>query len=163
MKRLGIIALLTIFSLSGVMAQLIKVDQEVFGMDCAPCAYGLERGLKKMDGLEKVQVSLNDGKAYLKLASDNKLTLQKIQEEVRNNGFSAKNAEVTIVGQLVKNENAWQVNVNGETFIVSSDTPSEIVKSLNTGKIKLKVFVKDKEGNHLNGTWDIRIVEVLKS
>ncbi|MBD3629837.1 hypothetical protein [Cyclobacterium sp.] len=89
--------------------------------------------------------------------------VKKIQEEVRNNGFSAKNAEVTIVGQLVKNENAWQVNVNGETFIVSSDTPSEIVKSLNTGKIKLKVFGKDKEDNHLNGTWDIRIVEVLKS
>ena len=24
-------------------AQIQKVDQEVYGMDCAPCAYGLER------------------------------------------------------------------------------------------------------------------------
>ncbi|WP_286754974.1 heavy metal-associated domain-containing protein [Roseivirga sp. UBA838] len=163
MKKLGIIALLTIFSLSSAMAQLIKVDQEVFGMDCAPCAYGLERGLKKMDGLESVKVSLNDGKAYLKLASDNDLTLQKIQEEVKSNGFSARNAEVTLIGQLVKKESEWQINVNGETFIVSPETPSEIVKSLNTGEIKATVFVKDKKANHLNGTWDIRIIEVLKS
>ena len=70
MKELGIIVVLSIFSLSGAMAQLTKVDQEVFGMDCAPCAYGLHRRLKKMDSLESVKVSLNDGKAYLKLAVD---------------------------------------------------------------------------------------------
>lgn len=161
MKRSGIIALLTIFSLSCAMAQLIKVDQEVFGMDCAPCAYGLERGLKKMDGLEKVQVSLNYGKAYLSLASENNLILQKIQEEVKNNGFSARHAEVTLVGQLVKKESKWQINVNGETFVVSPDKPSEIVKSLDPGEIKAKVFVQDKEDNQLNGTWNIRIIEVL--
>lgn len=163
MKKLGIMALLTIFSLGSAMAQLIKVDQEVFGMDCAPCAYGLERGLKKMDGLEKVQVSLNDGKAYLILAADNKLTLKKIQEIVKKNGFSAKNAEVTLSGQLVKKESEWQINVNGETFMVSSDTPADVLKSLKPGEIEVKGYLKDKEDNHLNGTWDIRIVEVLKS
>jgi len=162
MKKLGIIALLTIFSLNVTMAQLIKVDQEVFGMDCAPCAYGLERGLKKMDGLEKVIVSLNDGKAYLQLASNNKLTLKKVQEVVKSNGFSAKNAEVTLNGQLVEKENEWQIKVNGETFMVSSDTPSDILKSLKPGKFKAKVFAKDKEDNQLNGKWNIRIIEVLK-
>lgn len=162
MKKLGIIALMIIFSLSSAMAQLIKVDQEVFGMDCAPCAYGLERGLKKMDGLEKVQVSLNAGKAYLILAAENKLTLKKIQEEVKKNGFSAKNAEVTLSGQLVKKESEWQINVSGETFIVSSDTPADVLKSLKPGGIEVKCYLKDKEDNHLNGIWDIRIVEILK-
>jgi copper chaperone CopZ len=163
MKRLGIIALLTIFSLSGVMAQLIKVDQEVFGMDCAPCAYGLERGLKKMDGLESVTVSLNDGKAYLKLASDNELTLQKIQKEVKNNGFSAKNAEVTLKGELLKEGNEWIIKVNGETFNVSDDTTSDILSKLNPGNIQLKGLVKDEEDGELTGKWTIKILEVLKS
>ena len=78
MKQIGIIVVLSIFSFSSAIGQLIKVDQEVFGMDCAPCAYGLERGLKKMDGLQSVKVSLNDGKAYLKLAVDNDLSLQEM-------------------------------------------------------------------------------------
>ncbi|MEP2774037.1 MAG: heavy metal-associated domain-containing protein [Fulvivirga sp.] len=163
MKRLGIIVLLTIFSLSGAMAQLIKVDQEVFGMDCAPCAYGLERGLKKMDGLESVTVSLNDGKAYLKLGSDNELTLQKIQEVVKSNGFSARNAEVTLKGEMLKEGNEWTIKVNEETFIVSDDTPSDILTKLNPGKIRIKGWVKDEEDGQLSGKWDIMIIEVLKS
>ncbi len=163
MKRLGIIALLTIFSLSGAMAQLIKVDQEVFGMDCAPCAYGLERGLKRMGGLESVKVSLNDGKAYLTLATGNKLTLQKIQKEVKNNGFSARNAEITLRGELHKEGDEWKVKVNEETFIVSDDTPSDILTKLNPGKIRIKGWVKDEEDGQLSGKWDIMIIEVLKS
>ena len=161
MKRLGIIALLTIFSLSGVMAQLIKVDQEVFGMDCAPCAYGLERGLKKMDGLESVRVSLNDGKAYLKLASANELTLQKIQEVVKSNGFSARNAEVTLKGELLKEGNEWTIKVNGETFNVSDDTNSDILSKLNPGNIQLKGLAKDEEDGELTGKWKVRIIEIL--
>ena len=160
MKKLGIIALLTIFSLSGAMAQLIKVDQEVFGMDCAPCAYGLERGLNKMDGLEKVQVSLNKGKAYLQLASNNKLTLKKIQEEVKNNGFSARNAEVTIKGELNKVGDKWQLKTQEETFTIDSDTPTDVLSALNAGKTTIKGLVKDEEDGNIDNSWKIQITEI---
>ena len=161
MKRLGIIALLTIFSLSGAMAQLMKVDQEVFGMDCAPCAYGLERGLKKMDGLESVRVSLNDGKAYLKLAPDNELTLQKIQKEVKNNGFSARNAEVILKGELLKEGNNWKIKVNEEIFKVSADTSGDILTKFKPGKIRVKGWVRDEEDGSLDNFWKIKINEIL--
>lgn len=161
MKKLGIIALLTIISLSSAMAQLIKVDQEVFGMDCAPCAYGLERGLNKMDGLEKVQVSLNEGKAYLQLASDNKLTLKKIQEEVKNNGFSARNAEVTVKGELNKSGDKWQLITQDEIFTIDSDTPADVLTALNTGQATLKGLVKDEEEGNLDSSWKIQVTEIL--
>ncbi|MEQ9221194.1 MAG: heavy metal-associated domain-containing protein [Cyclobacteriaceae bacterium] len=161
MKKIGLILVISIFSLSNATAQLIKVDQEVFGMDCAPCAYGLERGLKKMDGLESVKVSLNEGKAYLKLAADNTLTLQKIQKEVKNNGFSARSAVVTLNGELVKEGNEWSLYLNGETFKVSQDTTDDVLAKLNPGKVKLMGLVKDKEDDQLNSIWNIRITEIL--
>ena len=160
MKKLVTIVVLSIFSLSGAMAQLTKVDQEVFGMDCAPCAYGLERGLKKMDGLESVQVSLNDGKAYINLTSDNQLTLQKIQQEVKTNGFSARAAEVVLLGELRKKDEEWQVFFKEEIFTISPETSSEILKSLNIGKVKVKLLVEDKEDKALNGSWVAQIVEI---
>ena len=100
MKKIALILIITLLGTLSSEAQIQKVDQEVYGMDCAPCAYGLERGLKKMDGLQNVRVSLNDGKAYLELATENKLTLQGIQEEVKQNGFSAKKAQITISGTV---------------------------------------------------------------
>ncbi|MEQ9439935.1 MAG: heavy metal-associated domain-containing protein [Cyclobacteriaceae bacterium] len=161
MKKLGIIVVLSIFSFSTAMAQLVKVDQEVFGMDCAPCAYGLERGLKKMDGLQSVKVSLNNGKAYLKLTAVNDLSLQKIQKEVKNNGFSARSAEVTLNGELVKEGNEWSVHVNGETFKVSTDTSDKVLTKLKSGRLKLTGLVEDKEDDELNSIWNITITEIL--
>ncbi|AGA80338.1 heavy-metal-associated domain-containing protein [Echinicola marina] len=161
MKKIGIILVISIFSFGSAMAQLVKVDQEVFGMDCAPCAYGLERGLKKMGGLGSIKVSLNDGKAYLTLSPDNKLTLQKIQEEVKNNGFSARRAEVVLTGELCKSEGTWQIKVNDETFQVTSDTTREIIRSLNPGIIKARLLIKDKSDRELSGTWEARIEEIM--
>lgn len=36
---------------------LLEVEQAIFGMDCAPCAYGVERSLKRLPGAQRVQVS----------------------------------------------------------------------------------------------------------
>ena len=162
MKHLGILAFVSVFSTHGAMAQLIQVDQEVFGMDCAPCAYGLERGLKKMDGLEKIQVSLNKGKAYISLASENTLTLQQIQEEVKSNGFSARKAEVILQGELLLKGNAWQINVDDEVFRVAADTDNHIISSLRPGRIKLKGVVKDEEDHQLDPQWEITVTELLQ-
>ncbi|MEQ9438429.1 MAG: heavy metal-associated domain-containing protein [Cyclobacteriaceae bacterium] len=162
MKQIGILALVITFSMHGAMAQLIQVEQEVFGMDCAPCAYGLERGLKKMDGLEKVQVSLNEGKAYINLASENTLTLQQIQEVVKSNGFSARKAEVVLQGELLRKENDWQINVDDEVFRVATDTDHHIISSLKRGRIKLKGVVRDEEDHQLDPQWEITVTELLQ-
>ena len=162
MKKLSILLLLTGLIISGANAQMIKVDQTVFGMDCAPCAYGLERGLKKLDGIEKVRVSLNNGKAYLKLAADNSLTLQKIHEEVKNNGFSAIDAEVSLKGTVVKNNNQLILKVNQESFLVSPESaPNALnkIKSLEEGQsVKVKGKVGEEKGD--GNSWNIRVSEI---
>ena len=56
MKNIKMMALIGILGIGTISGQIARVDQEVYGMDCAPCAYGLERGLKKMDGLQEVRV-----------------------------------------------------------------------------------------------------------
>lgn len=81
---------------------------------------------------------------------------------MKNNGFSAKNAEVTLQGELLKEGNEWKVKVNEETFIVSDDTPSDLLSKLNPGNIQLKGLVKDEEDGELGGKWTIKILEVLK-
>lgn len=161
MKRIALIIVVTVFGIISSNAQITKVDQEVFGMDCAPCAYGLERGLKKMDGIEKVQVSLNDGKAYLDLTANNNLSLKQIQKEVKVNGFSAKNAEVVLEGQFIKEDNTLKIKVKNEEYYLTSNTGQSVINSLQPGKVKVRGIVQDEEDGQVTHTWKIKVTEVL--
>jgi len=57
-------------------------------------------GLKKLDGAEKVDVSLEQGLAKIQLKPENKVTLAAIQNIVKRNGFSPKSANVKLRGKL---------------------------------------------------------------
>ncbi|WP_339840210.1 heavy metal-associated domain-containing protein [uncultured Maribacter sp.] len=137
------------------------MNQEVFGMDCAPCAYGLERGLKKMDGLKNVRVSLNDGKAYIELSENNSLSLGQIQEEVKNNGFSAKKAEVVVEGKLFNENGNFYLKTDTETYSIVNDSSNGISLKLKTGAVKLSGIVEDEEDKELSGNWKITVTEIL--
>ena len=97
---LAVVFVLLALSVSKAAAGLIEVDQIIWGMDCAPCAYGMEKGLKKLKGVSEVKVSLNKGNAVIQFAADNKLVLADIRRVVRDGGFTPKQATVEISGTL---------------------------------------------------------------
>lgn len=78
------------------------VKQTIFGMDCAPCAYGVEQGLKELEGVKSVTVSLNDGYAEIQLEAENTVTLEAIRNAITKNGFTPKDATVSVAGRLAK-------------------------------------------------------------
>lgn len=160
MKNIKMMVMIGILGIGTISGQIAKIDQEVYGMDCAPCAYGLERGLKKMDGLENVRVSLNDGKAYLGLAEKNELTLRSIQEEVKKNGFSAKKAEVALMGNATKEDGQWFIETDNERFAVSQSTPTELVQKLAVGRTSVSGTVQDEEDDNLSGQWAIVLSKI---
>jgi len=79
---------------------LVQAKQTIFGMDCAPCAYGIEKGLRALAGVESVTVSLNDGYAELLFSKDTATSLAEIREVIRNNGFSPRDASIRVYGRL---------------------------------------------------------------
>jgi len=160
MKNVAFVIIMALLGTLNSKAQIQKVDQEVYGMDCAPCAYGLERGFKKMDGLQNVRVSLNDGKAYLELATENKLTLQDIQEEVKKNGFSAKKAQITISGTVKKENGLWVIETEKELFDISQHSPTELLQSLTSGTVTVSGTVEDEEDGNLSGRWAIILTKI---
>lgn len=91
---------------------LIEVDQRVFGMDCAPCAYGVEQGLKGLKGATSVRVSLNRGQAVVRLAPDSEVTLAQVREIIRKNGFTPKDATIQVVGRLARAGDGWTLIVD---------------------------------------------------
>lgn len=76
------------------------IRQTVFGMDCAPCAYAVERGLGSMSGVVSVEVSLERGIAELRLDADAEPDMARIREVILRNGFTPKEGSVRLGGTL---------------------------------------------------------------
>ena len=54
--------------------------------------------MQKVDGIQTVRVSLNDGLTILDLKPGNAITLAKLRQIIKNNGFVSKEANVVARG-----------------------------------------------------------------
>lgn len=73
----------------------------------------MSRGLKKIDGAEKVDVSLEQGLAKIQLKPENKAKLSEIQTVIKRNGFSPKAANVKLRGKLRNQNNSMHLTITG--------------------------------------------------
>ncbi len=107
-------------------AQILEARQTVFGMDCSPCAYALERRLGRLDGAEDVSVSLNDAEALVRLADRNGARLGALREAVREAGFDPRGTTLRLAGTLRQTGGRWTlVTPAGERFHVVSAARGE--------------------------------------
>jgi copper chaperone CopZ len=94
------------------------------------CAFAVRGALKKLSGVESVDVSLNKGLATVKLKPGNVLTVDQFWQTVRQNGFTPKETSVIVRGEVLQAGGKLQLKVSGanRTYDVVSDakTPNAI-------------------------------------
>lgn len=131
-------------------SSLERLDYQIKGMDCPSCAATIEKSLKKLDGIETVQVNYSAGKMTVGL-SDSSMSEQ-IRKHVKKLGFEAqsldskKNAQTYLIGgmdcaacaatvekHLSRNPNVEDVRVNfstGKMQIVHTINEQQIMKEV---------------------------------
>ncbi len=78
-----LLALSLLFSLTFGGELIMRVD----GLACAFCAYGLEKKLKKLKGVKRVEISLNRGIVRLEIDQSFEYTREDLENIVRESGF----------------------------------------------------------------------------
>ena len=81
--------------------------------------------LQKIDGVDTVKVTLNDGKATVTFKPLNKVTLAQMRAVIEKNGFTPKAAAISATADVVADPGGQpQLRLSGtnETFPVSSGT-----------------------------------------
>jgi cation transport ATPase len=112
MKKILVTGLLPLFALAA-HAEYQQVDLTVFGMDCAPCAHAIHVSMKGIQGVDTVDVDLNTGLVSIKLAPGNGAVMRQFNEAVEKNGFTHKDAQVIVRGQLSGSASAPLLDVAG--------------------------------------------------
>ncbi len=62
----------------------------VDGLACPFCAYGLEKKLKKLDGVQALNVQMEEGQVQMKLKEGATVTEEQISEAVADAGFTVR-------------------------------------------------------------------------
>lgn len=142
-------------------AQLLEVKQTVFGMDCAPCAYGLEKRLKKIEGTTKARVSLNEGLAAIDLAEENAVKLGTIREAIRESGFSAEGSTIRAAGTLKQEAGGWIFDVeSGERFVLEEAAQGDSAfQNLKPGRATITGLVPKGEADERR-TYRLQLLSV---
>jgi|SRR5215471_3732465 hypothetical protein len=90
--------------------------------------------MKKLPGVESVGVSLNDGKALVKLRPGNNVRLQEVLQKIRDKAFTPKSAHIIVRGQLMDGRLRLEVIGTGEVFDLTASPPADAALKQNGNK-----------------------------
>src|SRR5260370_38439791 len=94
--------------------------------------------MQKVPGVEKVEVTLKQGKAIMQLKPGNTVHLDELVQKVRDNAFTPKEARVSVRGELLSNGGKLQLKVLGVNDVYDlAPGPglNTIELTKNTGKV----------------------------
>jgi len=86
------IIILTIFSLwaNVALAAGTQYDMRVDGLACPFCAYGIEKGFLKTEGVKSVDIDLQNGLVVIVTEDGKTFTENKLKTIINDTGFTMK-------------------------------------------------------------------------
>jgi len=82
----------------------VYIKIEVNGMACPYCAYGMEKELKKVSGIDDVKIQLKEGLAYISTLKKQKPLKESLALIVTNAGFTPGKIEYSYKPFVVKDD-----------------------------------------------------------
>ncbi len=94
-KRLSIMATVLVVLGSSMLAQeadtsRIYIKMEIHGLACPYCAFGMEKELKRISGVENVEIHLEEGLVYMSLPASQMPSEEDLGKIVTDAGFTLK-------------------------------------------------------------------------
>jgi len=99
-NKLGIAILILFFAQATFVNAQSQTDEEkvyikieIDGMACAYCAFGMEKELKEVSGVDKVAIELKEGLAFISTPKSQKPEKENLSLIIQNAGFTPGNIE----------------------------------------------------------------------
>jgi cation transport ATPase len=105
-------ALVLVLAAVSCPAEFLRIEYEVGNMDCMSCVRSLDSKFRRMRGVTKAKVDGENGSAVLELAPNNKVTLERIRDDIKGAGFTPKSAKVVLKGKPVTGAGKWRIEVS---------------------------------------------------
>lgn len=98
----------------------------------------MRAAVRKLEGVESVDVSVEKASVDITLEADNKVTLPQLRRTIRSNGNETKDATIAGRGKIVGRAGKFVLDLLNESFLALSekppDAPSTIVEVTGVSK-----------------------------
>lgn len=122
MIRSGLILIFVFGAFQISQAQIDSLTVVVEGMSCPFCAYGVEKRLKKVDGVKSVEIDMKDGTATLTAKEGQSINISQVPTAIKKTGFTLGTIKVSAVGKILWDERqGFTLQVGGfeQGFLIS--------------------------------------------
>ncbi len=144
MKKILCIIKFCVFTII-VNAQITKVEITATGLTCSMCSNAINKQLKTIAEVEKVDIDLNKNLFVISLKADNKLTPKTFKDKVEKSGF--------FVGSMVLfinfNNQAIEDNKQIDNYVFI-DTKAQTINGVAKVRVLDKGYVTTKEYKKLS-------------
>lgn len=89
MKKLIILSILSLWT-NFAFATGTEYDMRVDGLACPFCAYGIEKGFVKTEGVKSVDIDLKNGLVIVKTEDGKTFTEEELKKIINDTGFTMK-------------------------------------------------------------------------
>ncbi len=79
-------------------SRILEVTVTVEGLACPFCAYGIEKKLKRVEGVRSIDVEMERGVVIITAENDRSVNIGQVPGAVEDSGFSLKQMEVRVTG-----------------------------------------------------------------
>ncbi len=128
------------------------------------CAHVVDVALRKVAGVESVEVSLNKGLATVRLKAGNTISVPQLWEVIHKNGYTPKVTAVSVRGDLANVNGQLQLKVSGtkDTLTLAADLKNPAAYSEAQNKLGQTVIVQGvmEPGKELKAATPLRVNQV---
>ena len=108
-------------------AELRTIKFKLAGMDCAYCNGAMDKALKKLEGVESIELLPQKGIAEIRLKAENKITLRDVRRIIKSTGYAPGDAEITARGRIASAGGAASLDLlNGSTLPIAEGAKDAI-------------------------------------
>ena len=165
----GLVFVAVVSAAATVFGQVTSASVGIAGLSCPFCAYGLEKQLKKLEGVGEVKIEVNKGLADLKAKKEGSIPVEQVSDAVKKAGFTPKEITITAIGHLgeLMGLPSFEVSKTDILFVFGKNAQFEKLKKALKGeekKVKVtgKIHQKIQDGHTGHPyTIDVQSYEIL--
>lgn len=129
-------------------AQIVQAVASMNGLTCPFCSFGAEKQIKKVGGVQKVNVNIDAGTATITARPGQSIDVGQLPSAIKSAGFVSRNIRIVAIGTVATQGNNLSLQLRGQnrSLILAPSQNQALVA-------KLQDAARQRTTVEINGDW----------